>query len=367
MKDRTGAGAGGGSSHGVMDGSDIMELVENEKVFTNFVDHKFQELDTDCDGKLSVQDLHPAVKDIGAALGLPAQPQSDHIYSEVLSEFRHGKQEEISKTEFKEVLSDFLIGMAAGLKRDPVVILRIDGEDLLEFVTGPKFEKEIIPMYSDIINESPQGSLKEHLVKAFEKLTVDHGMPPATDPWVMANILEPALETAGVCHDSQPSLEKFLSEFRTSAENVVQLLKEQPAIVAHSRNIFDGSGVRRLLANEFELNKSLDYAAKIVPRDLNGMISMEYLRTALDSLAAAGFPSVGAADKMDRIMGDALKMCDAGNEKRVSELEFKKILTQILGSIVLQLEGSPVSVSVNSVVHEQLSPASTLLQQQSSP
>jgi len=71
--------------HGqVMDGSDIMELVGNEAVFSNFVDHKFQELDRDRDGKLSVKELQPAVADIGAALGLPA---SDHIYSEVCLSF----------------------------------------------------------------------------------------------------------------------------------------------------------------------------------------------------------------------------------------------------------------------------------------
>ena len=70
----------------VMDGSDIMELVGNEKVFSSFVEHKFQELDQDCDGTLSLKELQPAVADIGAALCLPAQatsPDSDHIYSEV--------------------------------------------------------------------------------------------------------------------------------------------------------------------------------------------------------------------------------------------------------------------------------------------
>lgn len=74
----------------VMDGSDIMELVENDKVFSNFVDHKFQELDADRDGKLSLSELQPAVDDIGAALGLPAHgasPDSDHIYSEALLPF----------------------------------------------------------------------------------------------------------------------------------------------------------------------------------------------------------------------------------------------------------------------------------------
>lgn len=70
----------------VLDGSEIMELVANNQVFSSFVDHKFHELDTDKDGKLSLKELHPAVADIGAALGLPPQGtslDSDNIYSEV--------------------------------------------------------------------------------------------------------------------------------------------------------------------------------------------------------------------------------------------------------------------------------------------
>ena len=74
----------------ILDGSNIMELVGNEQVFSNFVDHKFQELDKDGDGKLSVKELKPAVADIGAALGLPAKgtsSDSDLIYSQVSTLF----------------------------------------------------------------------------------------------------------------------------------------------------------------------------------------------------------------------------------------------------------------------------------------
>lgn len=76
---------GGGE---VLDGSNIMELVGNEQGFNKFVDHKFHELDKDRDGKLSLKELEPAVADIGAALGLPAQgttPDSDHIYYQVIN------------------------------------------------------------------------------------------------------------------------------------------------------------------------------------------------------------------------------------------------------------------------------------------
>ncbi|KAJ9707590.1 hypothetical protein PVL29_002566 [Vitis rotundifolia] len=42
-----------------MDSSDIMELVENEEVFSGFVDLKSQELHGVCDGKLSEKELEP--------------------------------------------------------------------------------------------------------------------------------------------------------------------------------------------------------------------------------------------------------------------------------------------------------------------
>jgi hypothetical protein len=93
----------------------------------------------------------------------------------------------VSKTEFKEVLSDFLLGMASGLKRDPIVILRIDGEDLLEFINGPDYEAEMVLLFSQL--ESPDGSLHNHIVKVLEQLTVDQGMPPSSDSWVSNGIL----------------------------------------------------------------------------------------------------------------------------------------------------------------------------------
>jgi hypothetical protein len=65
---------------------------------------------------------------------------------------------------------------------------------------------------------------------------------------------------------------------------------------------------------------------------------------------------------MDKVIGGVFKMVNADDAKLVKEDEFKKILTEILWSIMLQLEGNPISVSSNSVVHEPLGSSSTLLQ-----
>ncbi|ESQ53124.1 hypothetical protein EUTSA_v10025463mg [Eutrema salsugineum] len=341
----------------VLDGSDIVELVENEKVFDKFVEQKFQQLDQDEDGKLSVTELQPAVADIGAALGLPAQgtsADSDHIYSEVLNEFTHGSQSKVSKTEFKEVLSDILLGMAAGLKRDPIVILRMDGEDLSEFIHRPGYESEMVSVYFSDLSSSEEAtsSLRDCIVKALQSLSVDHGMPPSSDPWVMNNIVEPIVDSCLVEEDKREkslSQERFLEAFKSVVERVAQRLNEQPVIVAHSENTFDGSGIRRLLSNKFEFDKALNVALEIIPKDRHGKVSKEYLRAVLDTVApSATLPPIGAVSQ------EALNMVNGDDGKMVKEEEFKKTMAEILGSIMLQLEGNPISVSCNSVVHEPL-------------
>ncbi|CAM8987166.1 hypothetical protein QQ045_006908 [Rhodiola kirilowii] len=353
------AAAAGTVEGQVIDGSDIMELVENEQVFSNFVDHKFHELDKDGDGKLSLKELQPAVVDIGAALGLPAQgssKDSDYIYTEVLNEFTHGKHKKVTKTEFKKVLSDFLLGMATGLKRDPVVILRIDGEDLHEFIYGPGFEPELVSIFTNI--QSPDKSLRDHILDAFGRLTVAQGVPPCSDPIVRRNVVEPSLDRCvGLdIHLQHPiTQEVFLDQFKKVAEYLTQHLKEQPVIVAHSENTFDGSGIRRLLSNKFELDKALDLALQTIPKGHHHTISKKNLRIALDTLGpSAKLPPIGAVDEIDKIIVEALTMIKADDGKSVTVDEFKKLLTEVLGSIMMQLEGSPIAVSLNFVVREPL-------------
>ncbi|CAN8328834.1 unnamed protein product [Cochlearia groenlandica] len=374
----------------VVDGSDIVKLVQNDRVFDTFVEHKFKELDEDEDGKLSVTELIPAVADIGAALGLPSQgtsPDSDHIYSQVLNEFTHGSEEKVSKKEFKQVLSDIMLGMAAGLKRDPIVILRMDGEDLLEFIHSPAYESEMVSVYFSIMSckekeeetttttTSGLLQLRERIIKALHSLSVDHGMPLSTDPWVMSNIVEPIIDSfleeeeedkrdqkKNVCFDQ----EIFLEAFKRVVERVAQRLNEQPVIVAHTENTFDGSGIKKLLSNKFEFDKAINVALEeAIPKDDRrrhggGKVSKEYIRAVIDNVGpCASLPPIGAVSEMDVMIKEAVKMVNGDDGKMVKEEEFKKTMAEILASIMLQLEGNPISVSSNSVVHEPHSSSSS--------
>lgn len=76
----------------------------------------------------------------------------------------------------------------------------------------------------------------------------------------MSNIVEPVLEvTGGSVADQSGNATcdqvAFLEEFKKVGERLVQRLREQPVIVAHTENTYDGSPIRRLLSNKFEVDK----------------------------------------------------------------------------------------------------------------
>uniref|UniRef100_A0A0E0M5Y9 EF-hand domain-containing protein n=1 Tax=Oryza punctata TaxID=4537 RepID=A0A0E0M5Y9_ORYPU len=347
----------------VVDGSEILQLVENKEAFGKFVEQKFRLLDADGDGRLSVRELQPAVADIGAAIGLPARgssAQADHIYSEVLNEFTEGKKESVSKSEFQRVLSDILLGMAAGLKRDPIVILRINGEDLNEFVESPRYEPEMAAIFSQA--ESGNSTLHQCMLAALHQLTVDHGIPPASDSWVTENIIEPALQELHGDNLEQPvTQEVFFQEFRKLLAIITRRLQGHPVIVAHTENTFDGNGIKKLLSNKLELDKLLDCVWRGVPKEKD-RTAKQYIRVAFDRMAdSINLPPYGAVEQVDAVVNEAFKMVKAEDGKAVDETEFKKLLTEILGAVMLQLDGNPISVSTNNVLHEPMSTSSTLL------
>jgi hypothetical protein len=76
----------------------------------------------------------------------------------------------------------------------------------------------------------------------------------------MENVVEPALQELSANQLDQPvSQEVFFQEFRKFLGIMALRLQQHPVIVAHTENTFDGSGIRRLLSNKFELDKVRNY------------------------------------------------------------------------------------------------------------
>jgi hypothetical protein len=215
---------------------------------------------------------------------------------------------------------------------------------------------------------------------------------------VMENIIEPALQELHGDNLEQPvTQEVFFQEFRKFLAILTQRLQGHPVIVAHTENTFDGNGIKKLLSNKLELDKVrycfyprchhlpikiysyilvllhtdllilsfviklLDCVWRGVPKEKD-RTAKQYIRVAFDRMAdSINLPPYGAVEQVDAVVDEAFKMAKAEDGKAVDETEFKKLLTEILGAVMLQLDGNPISVSTNSVLHEPMSTSSTLL------
>jgi hypothetical protein len=68
--------------------------------------------------------------------------------------------------------------------------------------------------------------------------------------------VEPALKQLPADQLEQTaSRDVFFEQLKKLLGDVTERLQEQPVIAAHTENTYDGSGVRRLLSNKFELDK----------------------------------------------------------------------------------------------------------------
>jgi hypothetical protein len=171
------------TTNAFMDGKSLKAFVENDKSWKAYVDEKFATLDKSHTGKLTHTELQPAIAAVGNALGLPPMgesPETDHIYTEMFSEFGNGG-EGISKERFGIVMRDILLGLGDGLEREPVAISALDGTKLQQFGNSAEFEVDAITAFSTLDTDM-KGSLPASAIKtAMQRLSVDQGMPPQTD------------------------------------------------------------------------------------------------------------------------------------------------------------------------------------------
>ncbi|KAM0945513.1 hypothetical protein DsansV1_C10g0103511 [Dioscorea sansibarensis] len=244
--------------------------------------------------------------------------------------------------------------MASGLKKDDVVILRLDGEELKEFSQSPSFDSQMLSIFTEMKCNNSTESLNNCILMALEKLTVDHGMPPVSDSWVYSNVVEPALQSVSMDDHFVPvSEEIFLEELNRVVNKILKKLEEKPLIIAHKETNIDGSGIKRLLSNKNELRKTLDSVWKDLTKDENQKKSV-FLRATLDRISElADLPSCCAIDQIDAVL-------NANEKEIINEEEFKETTTEILVKIMQQLEINPIIITSNSVVHEPMNSSTNL-------
>ncbi|KAG6543241.1 hypothetical protein Mapa_015492 [Marchantia paleacea] len=336
-----------------MDGSRIKNFVESDRTFNAYVDKKFNALDTDHDGSLTQSELKPMVQSLGDALGLPpigSSAETDHIYQEVFSEFSKGAA--VSKDVFGRVLKDILLGLADGLERDPISVIQFDGTRLREYASSPQYVVETISVFTRLDVKQDGRLPASRLLDALPSISVIKGMPPAADP-KMKGLVHYALRAARV--DSRKNLDQmqFVDTLRKFLLGMADGLKTHPMKVAHSEKLYDGESIKKLLKNEEELRKALDETWRRMPKDNRYKASKDYLRVGVDEMGpAAGLPPVGSVEEVDDVLQQIFAKFNLDDGESIGQEDFEKCMMEVLGSLMLQLEGKPISIKSSKIVDE---------------
>lgn len=336
----------------VMDGKSLKKFLENDQLWAKFIGERFAILDKDHTGKLTRSDLEPAISGVGKALGLPpmgSSPETDHIYTEMFREFGP-EGEGITKQTFSNVMRDILMGLGDGLEREPVAFSSLDGHKLERWARSPEFEIEAVTAFG-ALDADTSGQLKAAAIKkAMRRVSVDQGMPPQTNV-VVSNFIDTALQEAGVNVEQDLDQTQFVDVYRKVVLALVKFLKDKPVSVAHTENVFDGASIRQLIKDKQALDLALSLAWEIMPKTSNGSAPKSYLRVGLDTLAPyAGLPPVGAVPEIDSVVNETFKMIDDDADGKVDKPGFDKYMVEVLGGVMLQLEGKPVGVASSAVV-----------------
>jgi len=336
----------------MMDGKSLKQFVENDAEWAKFVNERFAKLDKSHKGKLTHSDMEPAISGVGKALGMPpmgTDPETDHIYTEMFSEFGPGG-EGVTKEKFSSVMRDILLGLGDGLEREPVAISPLDGSTLEKWVRGPEFDMEAAAAFSELDSDTSGQVKADAIRKALGRLTVDQGMPPQTDASV-SKYIDRAFQESGVNGQQELNQSQFVDAYRKVTLAVATYMRSSPMMVAHSDKVFAGQGITNLLKDQHALDLALDLAWEIMPKASNGQAPKSYLRVGLDTLAPyAGLPPVGAVPEMDSVVNECFKMIDGDASGRVDREGFNKSMLEVLGGIMLQLEGKPIGVKSSAVV-----------------
>nr|XP_024376330.1 uncharacterized protein LOC112282653 isoform X2 [Physcomitrium patens] len=280
----------------LMDGRSLKKFVENDQLWSKFVDEKFAKLDKGHTGKLKHSDLEPAISGVGKALGMPPMgkdPEADHIYSEMFGEFTRSG-EGVTKETFSTVMRDILLGLGDGLEREPIAISRLNGSKLEQWARSPEFEIEAVAAFgaidTDVSGHVKAGTIK----KAMGRISVDQGMPPQSDGSV-SGYIDRAFQEVGINVKQDLDQFQFVDVYRKVALAVARQMQNKPLTVAHTEKIFDGKLIGTLLKDKAALDLALELAWEIMPKTSNGSAPKSYLRVGLDTLAPhAGLPPVGA-------------------------------------------------------------------------
>ncbi|KAL5702158.1 hypothetical protein ACHQM5_027407 [Ranunculus cassubicifolius] len=235
--------------------------------------------------------------------------------------------------EAKSKLNDYVIALADELKDDPIVISILDGSPLRLFLEDEDdFAMLAENLFTDL-DVADTGKIKKNKIRdALVNMGVELGVPSISE----FPLLEEILKKHGADGEEELGQAQFAESLQPVLQELADALAEKHVVVIQNIKVSNGSKLRKLLANEVQLNEVIEKILGVGDEK----DERECRKAIRDFLEKNGpmlaLPAVGANDAIPLLYDQVLAVGD--NEK----LDGRALVKEILGKLADQLEVNPI-------------------------
>lgn len=247
-----------------------------------------------------------------------------------------------NKQQASEKLGVFFSTVADALKDTPIVVSILDGTMLKMFLEDEDdFAMLAENLFTDLDEEDKGKLCKSEIRKALVHMGVEMGVPPLSEFPILDDIIKK--------HDADSDEELGQAQFAELLQQVLQeiadVLHEKPITIVLNVEIFTGSRIRKILADEKTLKCLVE---KTILEESNGKESQGWLRTLIiKNGKELGLPPLSSENEQVALLYETIISQLNNKENASTKEEFMDALKDILKKFEELLETTPVFSAIN--------------------
>ncbi|XP_021891282.1 uncharacterized protein LOC110809698 [Carica papaya] len=238
-------------------------------------------------------------------------------------------------------LKDYFAAIADELKDDPLVLRICDGESLKPVLEDEDdFAMLAEKVFTDLDVEDKGKIPKSEIRNALVLLGVGMGIPPFSEFPQINDILK----KHGVDEEQELGQSQFAEALQSVLEEVADALAENNVTVFGDTKIFNGSRLRKLLADKDQFNSVVE---KMLPGNhsgQDGQATVELIRAFLvENGTELGVPAPSEfSESVDHLYDEVFSEVKDGVALKLDDT--RELVKEILMSFVQKLEANPIYI-----------------------
>ncbi|CAN1761423.1 hypothetical protein LINPERHAP1_LOCUS7902 [Linum perenne] len=252
------------------------------------------------------------------------------------------RRQELSLDAATAKLNDYITALADELKEKPMVVSILDGSTLRVFLDDEDdFAMLAENVFTDL-DEEDKGKIKKMEIRnALLRMGVETGIPPfqgAEFP-----VINDILKKHGVEEEEELGQSQFAELLQPILQEVADTLAKNHVVVVHDTEIINGSKLRKLLADEKQLNSIIGKMLEGKHQSAGEPERKQVIRSFLEKHAKdLGLPPSEANEAVSLVYDAVFGDVDAGKFDVDEDDKLRELVKEILDKLAEQLEANPM-------------------------